>query len=132
MVAPTVSVFLEQVASSCLNCGQSTISGSVYVKHISIVISVSVLVLTGCESTNTSSSPTTTTTTNSPSDLVDLVGAGAGQAELGLNNKGYELARTEGLTAYWWNETSQTCARIVTNEGSYESIDTASSGDCEK
>ena len=96
------------------------------------MIFVSVLVLAGCESTNTSPSAIITTGTNSIDDLADFVGARAGQAELGLSNKGYELAHTEGLTGYWWNETSSTCARIVTNDGRYESIDTAPSSDCKK
>lgn len=63
-------------------------------------------------------------------DLADFVGAKGGQAEMGLNNKGYQLARTEGLTAYWWNEGSGNCARIVTADGRYQSIDMVPPADC--
>jgi hypothetical protein len=93
---------------------------------------ISVLLLGGCESTKPGSPTTMTTGAASANDLADLVGARAGQAEEALVNKGYVLARAEGLTAFWWNETSQACARIVTNEGRYESIDTASRTDCGK
>jgi hypothetical protein len=63
-------------------------------------------------------------------DLADFVGAKGGQAEMGLNNKGYQLARTEGLTAFWWNAGSGSCARIVTADGRYQSIDMVSPADC--
>ena len=56
------------------------------------------------------------------SDLADFVGAKGGQAEGGLNQRGYSLVRTEGLTAYWYNPTNNTCAQIVTSDGRYSSI----------
>ena len=65
-------------------------------------------------------------------DLADFVGAKGGQAEMGLTNKGYELARTEGLTAFWWNAGSGACAKIVTADGRYQSIDMVSPNDCGK
>lgn len=97
-----------------------------------IGIFISALLLAGCESTKPGSPTTMTTGTGSTNDLDDLVGARAGQAEEALVNKGYVLARTEGLTAFWWNEATQACARIVTNDGRYESIDTTSRTDCGK
>lgn len=69
---------------------------------------------------------------NVPSDLTNFVGARGGQAEGGLANLGYELARTQGLTAFWWNAGSRTCARIVTADGRYQSINTVASADCGK
>jgi outer membrane lipoprotein SlyB len=101
-------------------------------KNILIATFVSALLLSGCESTNTGSPTTMTTGAGSANDLADFVGARAGQAEGGLVNKGYVLARTEGLTAYWWNENTQACIRIVTNQGRFESVDTASRSDCGK
>jgi hypothetical protein len=56
------------------------------------------------------------------SDLADFVGAKAGQAENGLQLRGYSLVRTEGLTAFWYNASNSTCARIVTSQGKYVSV----------
>ena len=63
-------------------------------------------------------------------DLSAFQGARAGQAEMGLQNLGYELIRTEGLTAYWLNRSTDACARIVTSDGRYSSITMLPSGDC--
>jgi hypothetical protein len=101
-------------------------------KNILLATFIPALLLSGCESTNTGSPTTMAPGAGSANDLAEFVGAGAGQAEAGLANKGYVLARTEGLTAFWWNETTQTCARIVTNQGRYESVDTAARTDCGK
>lgn len=56
------------------------------------------------------------------SDLAGFVGAKAGQAENGLRVRGYNLVRTEGLTAFWYNPSNRTCARIVTSQGKYSSV----------
>ena len=65
-----------------------------------------------------------------PTDLSDFVGARGGQAEMGLQNRGYELARTEGLTAYWYNSAENDCAKIVTDNGRYKSVDKVSPSQC--
>lgn len=64
------------------------------------------------------------------SDLSSFEGARAGQAEMGIQNLGYELVRTEGLTAYWFNRSTGACARVVTADGRYSSVDMLPSGDC--
>ena len=66
------------------------------------------------------------------SDIADFQGARAGQAEMGLQNKGYQAARTQGLTTFWWNAATQTCARIVTSQGRYSVVETAPRGDCRR
>ncbi|WP_193142823.1 hypothetical protein [Meridianimarinicoccus sp. MJW13] len=66
----------------------------------------------------------------SSSDLSSFEGARAGQAEMGIQNLGYELVRTEGLTAYWFNRSTGACARVVTADGRYSSVDMLPSGDC--
>lgn len=99
-------------------------------KHLAFAILVSAAFVTGCESTNTSPPLVPQAGTGAPADLASFVGARAGQAELGLNNLGYQLARTEGLTAFWWNGATQTCARIVTSDGRFQTIDTAAPGAC--
>jgi len=79
-----------------------------------------------------------TTTTTSPgqpavgssTDLAAFEGARAGQAEMGIQNLGYELVRTEGLTAYWFNRQTGACAAITTSEGRYSNIDMLPAEDC--
>jgi len=63
-------------------------------------------------------------------DLSQFQGARAGQAEMGIQNLGYELIRTEGLTAYWFNRSTGACARIVTSDGRYSSVTMLPADDC--
>lgn len=64
------------------------------------------------------------------SDLTSFQGARAGQAEMGIQALGYELIRTEGLTAYWFNRSTGACARIVTSDGRYSSVTMLPAQDC--
>lgn len=64
------------------------------------------------------------------SDLSSFEGARAGQSEMGIQQLGYELVRTEGLTAYWVNRSTGACARIVTSDGRYSSVTNVPYGDC--
>ncbi|MCC1480779.1 hypothetical protein [Roseibaca sp. Y0-43] len=82
--------------------------------------------MTGCiETTIPASAPTM------PSDdLSAFQGARAGQAEGGLQARGYQLARTEGLTAFWFNQGTGSCARIVTSNGRYESVTMVPASNC--
>ena len=78
---------------------------------------------------------TTTTTPGQPAvgsstDLTAFEGARAGQAEMGIQNLGYELIRTEGLTAYWFNRDTGACAAITTSEGRYSNVDMLPAEDC--
>ncbi len=66
----------------------------------------------------------------SATDLTAFQGARAGQAEMGITNLGYELIRTEGLTAYWFNRSTGACARIVTGDGRYQSVTMLPAQDC--
>ena len=66
----------------------------------------------------------------SDSNLMAFEGAKAGQAEMGIQSLGYELIRTEGLTAYWFNRSTGACAEIVTSDGRYSSVKMLPSGDC--
>ena len=63
-------------------------------------------------------------------DLSAFVGAKAGQGEMGITNLGYELIRTQGLTAYWFNRSTGACAEITTANGRYESINMLPAQDC--
>ncbi len=65
----------------------------------------------------------------SSSDLSWLEGARAGQAESGIRALGYELIRTEGLTAFWFDRATGDCARIVTSDGRYSSVTMLPAGD---
>lgn len=63
-------------------------------------------------------------------DLTSFEGARAGQAEMGIQNLGYELIRTQGLTAFWFNRATGACARIVTADGRYQSVTMLPAEDC--
>lgn len=65
-----------------------------------------------------------------PGDIADLVGARGSSGEAQLNARGYRPAATRGLTAFWWNDTTQVCARVVTGNGRYQSIEVSNPGDC--
>lgn len=79
------------------------------------------------------SEPETTAAPNASAPaqgLSDFVGARAGQAELGLQNRGYQHYRSEGLTSYWLNAATGECAEIVTADGRYTSADMVSPAEC--
>jgi hypothetical protein len=67
-----------------------------------------------------------------PTELESFVGAKAGQAEMGLQNLGYDNARTKGLTSYWWNADEAVCVAIVTKGGRYKTIDIVKPAQCGK
>ena len=89
---------------------------------------VAIAALAGCveETSPTVSAPAV----GSSSDLSSFVGARAGQAEMGIQNLGYELIRTEGLTAYWFNRSTGACARITTSDGRYSDVTMLPAQDC--
>ena len=66
----------------------------------------------------------------SPTDLGDFEGARAGQSEMGIQALGYELIRTEGLTAFWFNQSTGACAQIVTDQGRYAEVTMLSYDEC--
>lgn len=63
-------------------------------------------------------------------DLTAFEGTRAGQAEMGIQNLGEELVRTEGLTAYWFNQNTGTCSAITTSKGRYSNVDILPGEDC--
>lgn len=67
-----------------------------------------------------------------PQDIADLAGARAAGGETQMFSRGYAPARTKGLTAYWWNDATSTCARVITGNGRYKTVDTAKASDCGK
>ncbi len=94
-----------------------------------LLLGVAALVaLSGC--VDTSSPATQQPSVGSSSDLTAFEGARAGQAEMGIQNLGYELIRTEGLTAFWFNRSTGACARITTSDGRYSDVTMLPAGDC--
>ena len=91
------------------------------------IASISLLGLTACEDPTPSAGQPAV---GSSSDLTSFQGARAGQAEMGIQNLGYELVRTDGLTAYWFNLETGACAEIVTSDGRYSSVTMLPPGDC--
>lgn len=104
-------------------------------RHIFTLLAL--LPLTACQ-TESSGTAVNLPATPPPSlggsigDIAMMQGARAGQAEMGLYNRGYQPAVTQGLTTYWWNAGTQTCARIVTGDGRYQSVTLATAADCDR
>ena len=90
---------------------------------------VGLALLTGCVSESDSTSSGRPAVGNEY-DLSSFEGARAGQAEMGLQNLGYEPVRTQGLTTWWFNRSTGACAEIVTSQGRYSSVTMLPSGDC--
>lgn len=55
-------------------------------------------------------------------DLSSFDGARAGQAGLGLRNRGCDLIRNKGLTACWFDRSTGACAEIASSNGRYSSV----------
>lgn len=91
--------------------------------------SLGLLALAGCVEDTGSSAPGTPSV-GSSSDLTAFVGARAGQAEMGIQNLGYELIRSDGLTSYWFNRETGACAAITTSDGRYSNITMLPAEDC--
>lgn len=86
----------------------------------------------GATSTGGSSGGTSATvpTVGSSTDLTAFQGARAGQAEMGIQQLGYEPVRSQGLTTYWFNRSTGACAEIVTSNGRYSSVKMLPAEDC--
>ena len=84
--------------------------------------------LAGC--VEDSGSTSASSSVGSSSDLSDFIGARAGQAEMGIQSRGYELIRSDGLTSYWFNRSTGACAAITTSNGRYSNINMLPAEDC--
>ena len=89
-----------------------------------------VLSLAACDDGSTSSSSTGQPAVGSSTDLTAFEGARAGQAEMGIQNLGYELIRSEGLTSFWFNRATGACAQITTADGRYSDVTMLPAEDC--
>ena len=92
-------------------------------------LSVGLIALAGCVEDTGSTAPGTPSV-GSSTDLTAFEGARAGQAEMGVQNLGYELIRSEGLTSYWFNRDTGACAAITTSDGRYSNIAMLPAEDC--
>ena len=96
-----------------------------YIKPIAMAIIA--LGLAACdEGTSAPGQPSV----GSSTDLSAFEGARAGQAEMGIQNLGYEIVRNDGLTNYWFNRETGACAAITTSQGVYSSVTMLPAGDC--
>ncbi len=94
-----------------------------------IVTGISALGLAACDTPSPSTEPGQPTV-GSSTDLTAFEGARAGQAEMGMQNLGYELIRSEGLTSFWFNRDTGSCARITTADGRYSDVTMLPAEDC--
>jgi hypothetical protein len=66
-----------------------------------------------------------------PPGLGDLVGMRGGSLDGEMENRGYDLARTQGAQ-YWWNSDSRVCAAISISNGRVAKIRSATARECGK
>lgn len=70
----------------------------------------------------------------SASNMQDLVGARAGQAEGTFSQRGWTYVtgnKTDYEShGYWWNASRKDCIKVTTRDGRYSAIADASAGDC--
>ena len=95
-----------------------------------ITVASILLGLAACDEAPSSAPSTGQPAVGSATDLTAFEGARAGQAEMGIQNLGYELIRSEGLTSFWFNRDTGACARITTAEGRYSEVTMLPAGDC--
>lgn len=95
------------------------------------------MLLAGCGGGGNTSQPapsqpaaSNTPAVGSASDLSSFQGARAGQAEMGIQNLGYEAIRSQGLTTWWFNRETGACARITTSQGVYSDVTMLPAEDC--
>jgi hypothetical protein len=111
--------------------------------RISISTTVlTMLMLAGCQSAgdNADAVPasavppamaaTVTAADGAPADIADLVNARAASAKSQMQARGYAVTGYQGGAAFWWNPTTTICARVVTSNGRYQTIGTASTRYC--
>jgi hypothetical protein len=66
------------------------------------------------------------------SDIVDLQGVPAEQAETELANRGYTRVIREAELTYWWNEKTRTCAGILMTGGSVTEVESVQLSFCDR
>ena len=95
-----------------------------------VLAALSVAALAGCETSDGPSQLPATAPSAYPPDVSDLIGARGSSGESQLMSRGFTLANTRGLTAYWWNAGTGTCVETVTSQGRYQSVRTVSTASC--
>jgi hypothetical protein len=94
-----------------------------------IAAAAGLVAFAGCVEDTGSSAPGTPSV-GSSTDLSSFEGARAGQAEMGIQNLGYQLVRSQGLTSYWANFDTGTCFAITTSDGRYSDVTQVPMQDC--
>ncbi|MCB1550123.1 MAG: lipoprotein [Hyphomicrobiaceae bacterium] len=95
-----------------------------------VLAALSVVALAGCETSGDPAPIPMSTAPSYSSDMSDLIGARGSSGESQLMSRGFTLANTRGLTAYWWNAGTGTCVETVTSQGRYQSVRTVSTASC--
>ena len=96
-------------------------------KSVALALLASTLAVAGCD---VMTQDTETPAVGTSSDLSEFEGARAGQGEMGIQALGYELIRTDGLDAFWFNRDTGACAKITTADGRYAAIEMLASDEC--
>lgn len=100
------------------------------------------IALAGCQSTGDDAgavpasaippamAATATASDGAPADIADLVNARTAGAKSQMQARGYAVVSYQGGAAFWWNPTTTICARVVTANGRYQTITTATARYC--
>lgn len=69
-----------------------------------------------------------------PKELTDLLGARGSDGEFQMQSRGYTLHHTAqsatSIYSYWWSPAGKTCARVRTEDGRYQQINSVGNSDC--
>ncbi|TMV05718.1 hypothetical protein FGK63_15675 [Ruegeria sediminis] len=93
-------------------------------------VAAAILPLAACVEDTGGTASTGAPAVGSSSDLSSFEGARAGQAEMGIQNLGYQNIRSDGLTSWWFNSSTGACARITTSNGVYSDVTMLPAQDC--
>jgi hypothetical protein len=66
------------------------------------------------------------------SDITDLRGVPAGEAEAALGNRGYRRVINSVPVSIWWNASTNTCASITMTGGAVTYVESAPATDCSR
>ncbi|WP_417724348.1 hypothetical protein [Salipiger sp.] len=95
-----------------------------------LVMLAVLLPLAACVEDTSGPATSASTSYGTQYDLTSFRGARAGQSEAEIMDLGYTAYRTEGLTTYWLNSSANTCARITTADGRYQTVTMIPATDC--
>ncbi len=117
---------------------QTDEEGTIVTVRYHALIAAALMVLGGCQSGSQNSSVPMPDVPlggppgamGTPDDVSDLLNSLATDAEPQLGQRGYQRAKQQGLTSYWWNPKTKVCTQSVTSNGRVTSLQSAKPRAC--